>query len=159
MHVWAKGLLFSPMHSALPILTVSRRRPGPAAALIGGLALALGALVLVVGPARLWAQIEGDRGIVPLATTSDIQVNGIEVNTSGADGQEARMKGWELAAREAWKKANGPAMPDSSIQAMVSAIVVEREQIGPRRYIATLSVVFDIWVPTAAVKSIPRRCW
>ena len=143
MHLWAKGTLFSPMHSALPILTVSRRRPGPAAALLGVLGLALGGLVLALGPARLWAQIEGDRGIVPLATSSDIQINGIAVNTSGADGQEARMKGWELAAREAWKQANGPAMPDASIQAMVSAIVVEREQIGPRRYIATLSVVFD----------------
>ena len=143
MRVWAKGTLFSPMHSALPILTVSRRRPGPAAALLGVLGLALGGLVLALGPARLWAQIEGDRGIVPLATSSDIQINGIAVNTSGADGQEARMKGWELAAREAWKQANGPAMPDASIQAMVSAIVVEREQIGPRRYIATLSVVFD----------------
>ena len=143
MHLWAKGTLFPPMHSALPLLTVSRRRPGPAATLIGVLALALVAMVLVAGLARLWAQIEGDRGIVPLATTSDIQINGVEVNTSGADGQEARIKGWELAAREAWKKANGPAIPDGSIQAMVSAIVVEREQIGPRRYIATLGVVFD----------------
>ena len=143
MHLWAKGTLFSPMHSALPLLTVSRRHPGPAATLFGVLALVLGALVLVAGPARLWAQIEGDRGMVPLATTSDIQINGIEVNTSGADGQEARIKGWELAAREAWKQANGPTMPDGSIQAMVSAIVVEREQIGPRRYIATLGVVFD----------------
>ena len=143
MRVWAKGTLFSPMHSTLPIFTVSRRRPGPAATLLGVLAAGLIALVLIAGPARLWAQIEGDRGIVPLASSSDIQINGIEVNTSGADGQEARMKGWELAAREAWKKANGPAMPDGSIQAMVSAIVVEREQIGPRRYIATLSVVFD----------------
>ena len=143
MHLWAKGTLFSPMHSALPLLPVSRRRPGPAAALIGGLALALGAVVLVVGPTRLWAQIEGDRGIVPLATTSDIQISGIEVDTAGTDGQEARTKGWELAAREAWKKANGPDMPDGAIQSMVSAIVVEREQIGPHRYIATLGVVFD----------------
>lgn len=29
------------------------------------------------------------------------------------------------------------------IESMVSAVVVEREQIGPRRYIATLGVVFD----------------
>ena len=143
MRVWAKGTLFSPMASALPFLTVSSRRPGPAVALRGVAVLALGVLWLGAGPAQLWAQIDGDRGIVPLASTSDIQVSGIEVNTSGADGQEARMKGWELAAREAWKKANGPAMPDGSIQSMVSAIVVEREQIGPRRYIATLSVVFD----------------
>ena len=84
MRVWAKGTLFSPMHSALPILTVSRRRPGPAATLLGVLVAALGALVLVVGPARLWAQIEGDRGIVPLASSTDIQINGIEVNISNS---------------------------------------------------------------------------
>ncbi len=143
MHLWAKGPQFSPMASNLPSLTAAYRRPGPAAVLLGMAALALAALWLGGIPAQLWAQIEGDRGIVPLASTSDIQINGIEVNTQGADGQEARMKGWELAAREAWKKANGPAMADGSIQGMVSAIVVEREQIGPRRYIATLSVVFD----------------
>ena len=140
MRHWAKGTLFSPMTTITSLSNVSRRRPGPAAALLG---VALLAGLTALAAPRLWAQIEGDRGIVPLASTSDIQVSGIEVNTQGADGQEARMKGWELAAREAWKKANGPAMPDGSIQGMVSAIVVEREQIGPHRYIATLSVVFD----------------
>ena len=140
MRVSAKGTLFSPMASVAPFLTVSRRRPGPAAALLGVIVLA--AMVALFAP-KLWGQIEGDRGIVPLASTSDIQVNGIEVNTTGANGQEARAKGWELATHEAWKKANGPEMDDSTVESMVSAIVVEREQIGPHRYIATLSVVFD----------------
>ena len=140
MRHWAKGTLFSPMASFAPFLTVSRRRPGPAAALFGGLALAVG---LALAAPQLWAQIEGDRGIVPLASTSDIQISGIAVNTTGTNGQEARDKGWQLAAREAWKKAGGPDMAEGSIQSMVSAIVVEREQIGPRRYIASLSVVFD----------------
>ena len=140
MRLWAKGMLFSPMTSVAPSFAVFSRRPGPAATALGVAVLA--ALAALAAP-QLWAQIEGDRGIVPLASTTDIQVNGIEINTTGTDGQEARSKGWELAAREAWKKANGPDMDEGTIQSMVSAIVVEREQVGPRRYIATLSVVFD----------------
>ena len=140
MHLWAKGTLFSPMASAPPLLNLVLRRPATAATVIFGVALAV--LLALTGP-RLWAQIEGDRGIVPLASTSDIQVNGIAVNTTGDNGQDARDKGWALAAREAWKKAGGPSMDEGSIQSMVSAIVVEKEQVGPHRYIATLSVVFD----------------
>ena len=140
MHLWAKGTLFSPMASAPPFLNLVPRRPATAATVLGGVVLA--ALIAVSGP-QLWAQIEGDRGIVPLASTSDIQVSGIAVNTTGDNGLDARDKGWALAAREAWKKAGGPSMDEGSIQSMVSAIVVEKEQVGPRRYIATLSVVFD----------------
>jgi len=118
-------------------------RPGPAATVLGGLSLTLAAAILLVGPARLWAQVEGDRGIVPVASTSDIQVSDVEVNTAGSSAQEAREKGWAEAARLAWKKAGGPSMDDGSIQSMVAAIVIQREQIGPRRYVATLGVVFD----------------
>jgi hypothetical protein len=140
MHVWAKGTLFSPMASAPSILNVLPRRPATVATALGGVALA--GLLALAGP-QLWAQIEGDRGIVPLASTSDIQISGIAVDTTGDNGLDARDKGWALAAREAWKKAGGPDMDEGSIQSMVSAIVVEKEQVGPRRYIATLSVVFD----------------
>ena len=131
------------MASTPAFLPARNRRVALAAALSGAGALALAAGLLVLGPARLLAQIEGDRGIVPLASTSDIQVSGVTVNTEGANGEEARLEGWQLAAREAWKKAGGPAMPDGTIQSMVSAVVIEREEIGPRRYIATLGVVFD----------------
>jgi len=140
MHLWAKGTLFSPMASAPPFLNLVPRRSATAATVICGVALA--ALLALTGP-QLWAQIEGDRGIVPLASTSDVQVNGIAVNTTGDNGLDARDKGWALAARDAWKKAGGPSMDEGSIQSMVSAIVVEKEQVGPHRYIATLSVVFD----------------
>ncbi|MFO1256050.1 MAG: heavy-metal-associated domain-containing protein [Sphingomonadaceae bacterium] len=124
-------------------VSASQWRPGPAATLLGGLSLALAAGLALVGPASLWAQIEGERGIVPVASTTDIQVNDVEVNTTGDNAQDAREKGWQEAARLAWKKAGGPSMDDGSIQSMVAAVVIQREQIGPRRYIATLGVVFD----------------
>jgi len=118
-------------------------RPGPIAQLLLALALALLVALAVVGPGRLIAQIEGDRGIAPIATSQDIQVSGIKVDVTGDTGQEARLKGWQLAQRLAWEKINGPKMSDAQIDAMVSAIVVEKEMVGPRRYIATLGVIFD----------------
>ena len=78
-----------------------------------------------------------------MASSSDIEISGVEVNATGKDGNEARINGWQEAARKAWAKAGGPAMSDGQLQAMVTAVVIEREQVGPRRYIATLSVVFD----------------
>lgn len=118
-------------------------RPGPAAQLLGWLGLVLAVALFAIGPARLIAQIEGERGILPIATSADIEVSGIEVNTTGKDAEEARLNGWKEAQREAWKKAGGPEMADGSIDSMVTAVVIEREQIGPRRYIATLGVIFD----------------
>lgn len=118
-------------------------RPGPAAALGGGLLLALAVALAALGPTRLIAQIEGDRGIIPVKQSSDIHITGVEVETTGDNAEQARLKGWELAARKAWEKAGGPAMGDGQIQGMVTAVVIEREQIGPRRYIARLGVIFD----------------
>lgn len=129
-----------------PILTIShlgRWRPGPAATLLGGLGVALAVALVAIGPARLIAQVEGDRGILPVATSSDIEIAGIIVNTTGNTGWEARLAGWKAAQKQAWAKAGGPAMADGVIESMVSAVVIEREQIGPRRYIATLTIVFD----------------
>jgi len=118
-------------------------RQGPARKAAFALAGA-GLLVLAVaGGVRLWAQIEGDRGIAPLANSADIQVSGIEVDVTGKTAAEARAEGWKLAEKKAWEKLGGPAMPVESIDAFVSSIVIEREQIGPRRYIARLGVIFD----------------
>ena len=125
------------------LLSLRTARPGPAALLAGGVALVLAAALALIGPARLIAQVEGERGIQPVASTSDIEVNGIEVNTTGKDGQEARFAGWKLAQKLAWQKAGGPEISDGQIETMVSAVVIEREQIGPKRYIATLGVIFD----------------
>lgn len=90
-----------------------------------------------------WAQIAGDRGIPPVAASRDIRVSGIEVDARGNSPQEAREAGYQEAARLAWAKLKGPNLSDSQLAAMVSAIVVEHEQLGPRRYIARLGVVFD----------------
>lgn len=105
--------------------------------------MALAVALVAVGPERLIAQIEGDRGITPVATSADIHITGVAVETTGDSAQDARLKGWKLAQKKAWEQAGGPPMADSAIESMVSAVVVEREQIGPRRYIATLGVVFD----------------
>lgn len=115
-------------------------RPGAPLVLV---AVLVAALVLALAGQRLVAQIEGDRGIAPVASTSDIMVGGIVVNTTGKNADEARAEGWKLAQKLGWEKLKGPAMSPDQIDSMVSAIVVEREQIGPRRYIATLGVIFD----------------
>ncbi|MCB2062455.1 MAG: heavy-metal-associated domain-containing protein [Novosphingobium sp.] len=111
----------------------------PATVVLCALLLALA----VAGISALLAQIEGDRGILPLASSEDIQVNGIEVNVHADSAEEARKKGWQEAQRKAWAKLNGPKMADSQLDSMVVAIVIEHEQIGPRRYIAKLGVIFD----------------
>ncbi|MGF7153262.1 heavy-metal-associated domain-containing protein [Novosphingobium gossypii] len=92
---------------------------------------------------QLLAQIEGDRGIAPLANSQDIQVNGISVDVTAKTGAEARIAGWKQAEKEAWKKLGGPDMPVESIDAMVTSVVIGHEQIGPKRYIATLGIIFD----------------
>ena len=62
---------------------------------------------------------------------------------TGKDGEEARFEGWKQAQRKAWEKLHGPKMADGQIDSMVSAIVIEHEQIGPHRYVARLGVIFD----------------
>lgn len=143
MSDWAKGARFSPMAVATTLSPLRRWRPGPATALAGGLTLSLLLALAVIGPERLIAQIEGDRGIAPVASSSDIAINGIQVETTGNSPEDARLNGWREAQKLAWAKAGGPAMDVGVIESMVSAVIVEREQIGPRRYIATLGVVFD----------------
>lgn len=124
--------------------TISRlplQRPtGPLARAIAGMLLLA---LLALGFAALVAQIEGDRGIPPVASSSDIDVGGIEVDVRADSAQEARERGWREAQRKAWARINGPDLPDREIQSMVSAIVIEQERIGPRRYRASLGVIFD----------------
>ncbi|MEP3051087.1 MAG: heavy-metal-associated domain-containing protein [Erythrobacter sp.] len=104
----------------------------------------LGVIALLsVGYAIGLAQVDGDRGIAPTASSSDIEVSGIEVDERGDSGEEARQKAWRQAQKAAWQEVGGPAVSDAQLASMVSAIVIERERIGPKRYIATLGVIFD----------------
>lgn len=91
----------------------------------------------------LVAQVDGDRGIAPIAASSDIEVGGISVDATGKTAEEARENGWREAQRKAWAKIKGPKVPDSALESMVSAIIIESERIAAGRYIASLGVVFD----------------
>src|SRR5688572_5134349 len=102
----------------------------------------------------LIAQMEsGERGILPIDSSGTLEITGIKVDVGGKDAESARYAGWRIAQREGfkalWAKTNNrpiaqaPNLADSTLDGLVSSIVVEREQIGPNRYIATLGVLFD----------------
>jgi hypothetical protein len=107
--------------------------------------------LLLIGGGLAFAQIEGPkRGIAPIASNGDFEVSGIEVNVTADSAQEARQKGWEEAQRLGWSSlwarthgGKGSSLSDSTLDGIVSAVVVEEEQIGPRRYVARLGVLFD----------------
>jgi hypothetical protein len=95
----------------------------------------------------------GERGILPIDSSGTLEITGIQVDVGGKDADIARFAGWRIAQREGfkalWAKTNkrpvseAPNLSDSTLDGLVSSIVVEREQIGPNRYIATLGVLFD----------------
>ena len=99
------------------------------------------------------AQLEGsDRGIPPIDSASSYEVGGIAVDVFGKDAEQARQAGWRIAQRKGWQmlwsRMNGgrggaPQLSDGTIGAIVAGIIVEQKQIGPRRYIARLGVLFD----------------
>ncbi|WP_343347100.1 heavy-metal-associated domain-containing protein [Sphingomicrobium sp. XHP0239] len=108
--------------------------------------------VLCAGVTR--AQMEdGDRGILPRDTAQVLEVDGVEVDVTGETPQEARFNGWREAQRLGWAKlwaettgrprSEAPELADSVLDGLVTAVVVEREQIGPTRYIASLGIQFD----------------
>lgn len=102
----------------------------------------------------VYAQLEGsERGIAPIDSTSNFEVTGVEVDVSAEDAEAARLEGWRRAQAEGWKMlwartnkrpaAQAPNLPETTLNSIVSGIVVEQEQIGPKRYIARLGVLFD----------------
>lgn len=108
------------------------------------------ALVLAAFAAVLIAQIEGERGIAPIASNGDFEVRDIRVDVYGPNPETARATGWRLAQRlgwaALWKRTNGGGghmLSDGTLDALVSGIEIQQEQIGPNRYIATLAIMFD----------------
>ena len=101
----------------------------------------------------MWAQLEGERGVPPIDSSGSYEVAGVSVDVSAKDADAARMGGWRLAQRKAWKmlwaRVNGqpptaaPGLSDGALDSIVGGIVVEDEQISPTRYIARLGVLFD----------------
>lgn len=111
----------------------------------------LGAVALGLAAAALVAQMEGERGVPPIASGGDFQVSGVKVDIFAKDAASARQAGWRLAQRKAWQMlwarthggAGAPGLSDSQLEGMISGIEIEYEQAGPTRYVATLGVMFD----------------
>ena len=93
------------------------------------------------------------RGILPLDSSGTLEITGIEVDVAGKDAATARYNGWRIAQRQGfkalWAKTHNrpigqaPNLSDSALDNLVSSIIVQREQIGPNRYIAELGILFD----------------
>jgi hypothetical protein len=102
----------------------------------------------------IYAQLEStERGILPIDSSGTLEITGIHVDVGGTDAQSARYTGWRMAQRQGfralWAKMHNapinqaPNLPDGTLDQIVSSINVERELIGPNRYIADLGVLFD----------------
>ncbi|WP_375426815.1 heavy-metal-associated domain-containing protein [uncultured Sphingomonas sp.] len=128
-----------------------------------------GAAALLAAAGAGMAQIEGgDRGVAPIDSSGDFEVTGIVVDVAAKTPDAARYGGWRVAQRKAWTQlssrlgAGGAEVSDGTLDQLVSAIVVEREQIGPTRYVARLGVLFDrgrvgslLGIATGATRSAP----
>ncbi|MCA1748264.1 MAG: heavy-metal-associated domain-containing protein [Parasphingopyxis sp.] len=102
----------------------------------------------------LLAQAARDGGArTSLESSSNFEVTGIVVDTSGENAREAREEGWREAQRRAWRvlyarvnggsPQNAPSLGDSALNGIVAGIIIEDEQIGSTRYVARLGVMFD----------------
>lgn len=112
----------------------------------------LAGAILACTAVGVYGQIEpGDRGIAPISSSDDLVVSGLVVDVTGDSPEDARQKGWQQAQRLGWaalvRQVNGGSgtatLPDSALNGIVAAIVVEKEEIGLGRYRATLGVQFD----------------
>lgn len=109
------------------------------------------AIALGLAAAALFAQMEGERGVPPIASGGDFEVRGVKVDVAGKDADSARYAGWRLAQRQAWRMlwarthggGGAPSLSDSQLEAMISGIEIDYEQAGPTRYVATLGILFD----------------
>ena len=103
--------------------------------------------------AAVIAQIEGgDRGVAPIDSSGSFEVAGIAVDVRATTAEAARLGGWRIAQRKGWQQlwakmhggqGGAPVLGDAALDGIVAGIVVENEQIGPNRYVATLGVLFD----------------
>ncbi len=119
------------------------------------LALAVPATAAAQAADPVANQEEGatDGGPTAIGGSGGLVIGGIEVDVRGDSPDGARMNGWRLAQRRAWPalwarltgeaESTAPAMSDSALDGIVSAIEIEHEEVGPSRYVARLAVVFD----------------
>lgn len=105
------------------------------------------ALLLGVLASGAFAQLTSDPGSDD--TSGSFEVGGVDVDVTGKDADSARMAGWRLAQRKGWAmlsqrmRGSATGMSDGALDSIVTGIVVEKEEIGPHRYIARLGVLFS----------------
>ena len=120
----------------------------------GRLPVLITLLLSLLAGGAVYAQLEGaDRGVPPIDSASTFEITGIEVDVSADSAEKARQEGWRQAQSLGWKAlwaktnnrpaAQAPGLSESALNGMVSGIIIEQEQIGPKRYIATLGILFD----------------
>lgn len=108
----------------------------PPFATAAGMALALG----IAGSA---SHGQGDD------SGTSFEVGGVAVDVAGKTAEQARYAGWRLAQRKGWATlstrltGHASSVSDGTLDALVSGIVIEREEIGPQRYIARLGILFN----------------
>ena len=110
--------------------------------------------LLTIGGGAVYAQLDGaDRGVPPIDSTTTLEVTGIEVDVTAANAEAARLEGWRQAQEKGWRalwanstgrpQSQAPNLSDSVLNGLVAGIIIDSEQIGPKRYIARLGVLFD----------------
>jgi hypothetical protein len=115
----------------------------------GPLGLAVALLLATTGGIVLAQTDDGVEKNSPFDSSGSYEVDGVQVDVTAKDANAARYAGWRLAQRKGWQllsqRLGGGAgsLSDSTLDSIVSGIVVEDEQIGPNRYIARLGVLFS----------------
>ncbi|MBY8827870.1 heavy-metal-associated domain-containing protein [Hephaestia mangrovi] len=109
----------------------------------------LAGLLAIGGAGVVLGQVETSAPIAPIDDSGNFEVDGVSVDVTGKTSEEAREAGWRLAQRKAWQMLSkrlgqsGALVPDSTLNGLVSGIIVENENIGPDRYVARLGVTFS----------------
>lgn len=117
------------------------RRPKTVIGAVAALALA--------GAGILTARGQAGAPVAAAGTAGSFEVSGVKIDVSGKTAEIARQGGWRIAQRKGWSMLSQQltgkpgSLTDSALDSIVTGIVVEREQIGPNRYIASLGVQFD----------------
>jgi hypothetical protein len=113
------------------------------------LSIGVASALALAGVGGVLAQGQGGGSAVPIDASGGFEISGVTVDVRGKDAQAARLGGWRMAQRKGWEMLSqrlaGKAtnLSDSALDSIVTAVIVEHEQIGPTRYVARLGVLFD----------------
>ena len=128
----------------------------PARRFSGPLGLAAALLLATTGGIVLAQADDGVEQNSPFDSSGSYEIGGIQVDVTGKDANAARYAGWRLAQRKGWQLLSqrlgggGGSLSDSTLDSMVSGIVVENEEIGPT---ATL-----LASASCSAAPVPARC-